>query len=70
MKKNVGTTDKAIRIIAAVLIAVLYFTNVISGTVAIVLGVLAAVFVLTSLVSVCPLYMPFGINTARKKQGN
>ncbi len=68
MKKNVGTTDKAIRMVAAVLIAVLYFTNVISGTVAIVLGVLAAVFVLTSMVSVCPLYMPFGINTAQKKQ--
>lgn len=68
MKKNVGTTDKTIRIVLALIIAVLYFTNVISGTMAIVLGVLAIVFVLTSLVSVCPLYLPFGINTSREKK--
>lgn len=67
MKKNVGSTDKIIRLLVAVLIAVLYFTNVISGTLAIVLGVIAVVFVLTSMVSVCPLYMPFGINTRGKK---
>lgn len=67
MKKNVGSTDKVIRLLVAVLIAVLYFTNVISGTLAIVLGVIAVVFVLTSMVSVCPLYMPFGINTRGKK---
>mgnify|MGYP001096074820 CR=1 FL=1 len=67
MKKNVGSTDKVIRLLVAVLIAVLYFTNVISGTLAIVLGVIAVVFVLTSVVSVCPLYMPFGINTRGKK---
>jgi len=68
MKKNVGPTDKTIRIVFALVIAVLYFTNVISGTTAIVLGVLAIVFVLTSLVSVCPLYLPFGINTSRGKE--
>lgn len=68
MKKNVGPTDKTIRIVFALVIAVLYFTNVISGTTAIVLGVLAIVFVLTSLVSVCPLYLPFGINTSRGKK--
>jgi hypothetical protein len=50
-----------------VLVAVLYFTNVISGTVGIILLVLAAVFVLTSLISFCPLYLPFGINTGKKK---
>lgn len=68
MKKNVGSTDKVIRLLVAVLIAVLYFTNVISGTLAIVLGVIAVVFVVTSMVSVCPLYMPFGINTRGKKE--
>lgn len=68
MKKNMGTTDKAIRILIAVVIAVLYFTNVISGTLAIVLGILAVVFVFTSFISFCPLYFPFGINTSKKKE--
>ncbi len=68
MKKNLGTVDKVIRIIIAVGIAVLYFTNVISGTLAIVLGILAVVFVLTSFISFCPLYLPFGINTSKKKR--
>jgi hypothetical protein len=67
MKANMGTTDKIIRIAIAVLVAVLYFTNVISGTLGIILLVLAAVFVLTSLISFCPLYLPFGINTGKKK---
>jgi hypothetical protein len=66
MKKNMGTTDKIIRLALAALIAVLYFTNVISGTWAIILGVLAAIFLVTSLVGVCPLYMPFGISTRKK----
>ncbi len=68
MKKNMGTADKAIRIGTAMVIAVLYFTNVISGTLAIILGILAVVFVLTSFISFCPLYLPFGINTAKKKR--
>ncbi len=68
MKKNMGTIDKAIRILVAVVIATLYFTNVISGTLAIVLGILAVVFVLTSFISFCPLYLPFGINTSKKKK--
>ncbi len=67
MKPNMGTTDKIIRIVIAALVAVLYFTNVISGTVGIILLVLAVVFVLTSLISFCPLYLPFGINTGKKK---
>ncbi|MDN3677652.1 DUF2892 domain-containing protein [Flavobacterium paronense] len=67
MKKNMGTTDKLIRIVLAVIVAILYFTNTISGTVAIVLGALAVVFVLTSLISFCPLYAPFGINTCSNK---
>lgn len=67
MKANMGSTDKIIRILAAVLIAVLYFTNQISGTAAIILLVLGGVFILTSLISFCPLYLPFGLSTRPKK---
>lgn len=66
MKKNMGVIDKAIRICIAIVIAVLYFTNSISGTVALISGIIAIVFVLTSFMSFCPLYIPFGINTRRK----
>jgi len=66
MKKNMGTIDKVIRILVAVVFAVLFFTNVITGVFGIILLVLAAVFVLTSLISFCPLYWPFGINTGKK----
>ena len=66
MKKNMGTIDKAIRIVVAVVIGVLFYTGVIAGVLGIVLLVLAAVFLLTSLVSFCPLYLPFGINTGKK----
>lgn len=68
MKKNIGNVDKTIRILVAVVIAILYFTVVISGTLAIILGILAIVFVLTSFISFCPLYLPFGINTLKKKK--
>ena len=61
-----GSADKTIRIVIALLIAVLYFFNVISGTVAIVLGVIAIAFALTSLINFCPLYYPFGISTRKK----
>ena len=66
MKKNMGTIDKAIRIVVAVVIAVLFYTGVISGVLGIVLLVFAALFVLTSFISFCPLYLPFGINTGKK----
>ena len=68
MKKNMGTADKIVRLIAAAIILVLYFTNVINGTLAIILLIVAAIFVLTSLVSFCPLYWPFGISTGKKKE--
>jgi hypothetical protein len=68
MKKNMGTADRLLRVIVAVIIAVLYMQGIIAGTTGIVLMVLAIVFVLTSLVSFCPLYLPFGINTC--KTGN
>lgn len=67
MKKNMGTGDKAIRVLIAIVIAVLYFTGTISGTLGLVLLILAGVFVLTSLVSFCPLYTPLGINTCKTK---
>ncbi|MCC6582721.1 MAG: DUF2892 domain-containing protein [Chitinophagales bacterium] len=66
MKQNMGNLDKAIRVAVAVIIAVLYFTHVINGTIAIVLLVFAAVFVLTSAVGTCPLYLPFGISTKKE----
>ncbi len=64
-----GNADRAIRVVIAILIAVLYFTNVISGTLALVLIFLAAVFVLTSLISFCPLYSLIGVNTCPVKKG-
>lgn len=66
MKPNMGTIDKAIRIVLALVVGVLYFTGQISGAVAIILGILAIVFVLTSLISFCPLYLPLGISTRSK----
>lgn len=63
MKKNMGTADRIIRVIVAVIIAVLYYIGVIPGTLGVVLLVLAGVFLLTSLVSFCPLYAPFGLKT-------
>ncbi|MCZ8286782.1 MAG: DUF2892 domain-containing protein [Bacteroidia bacterium] len=66
MKKNMGVIDKVIRMCIAILIAVLYFTNSISGTAALISGVIAIVLVLTSFMSFCPLYRPFGINTRNK----
>jgi len=68
MKKNMGTIDKAIRIVVAVVIAILFFTKIIAGVLGIILLVLAAIFVVTSFISFCPLYLPFGINTAKKKE--
>jgi len=65
MKKNMGTSDKAVRIIIAVAIAVLYYTNVISGSLAIVLMAVGIIFLLTSLLNFCPLYTVFGINTCK-----
>lgn len=68
MKKNMGMADKAIRILIAVGIGVLYFTNTILGTLAILLGMVAVAFVFTSFISFCPLYLPFGISTFKKKR--
>jgi len=67
MKTNMGTTDRTIRLIIAVIIAALYFSGQIGGTVAIVLGIVAIAFVVTSLVGWCPAYLPFGISTRKAK---
>lgn len=67
MKKNMGSADRITRLVFAAIIAVLYFTNTVSGTLGIILLILGAVFVLTSFISFCPLYLPFGINTCKKK---
>jgi hypothetical protein len=61
-----GLVDRVIRILAAVLVLVLYLTHVISGPLAIVLGVIAAVFVVTGFVGVCPAYLPFRLSTLKK----
>lgn len=66
MKKNMGLTDKIIRIAVAIFVAILYFTGTINGTIALVLAVFAVVMISTSFVSFCPLYLPFGINTIKK----
>ncbi|MFZ1692635.1 MAG: DUF2892 domain-containing protein [Flavobacteriales bacterium] len=66
MKPNMGSTDRILRIIIAAVIAILYFTGTIEGTVGLVLLILAGVFVLTSLISFCPLYAPFGIRTCKR----
>ena len=67
MKKNMGNTDRIIRVIVALIIGGLYFGGVVTSTLGIVLMILAVVFLLTSVVSFCPLYAPFGIKTCSTK---
>lgn len=66
MKSNMGTVDKVIRIVVAIIIGILYFTGQITGTAAIILLILAGIFILTSFISFCPLYAPFKISTKKK----
>jgi hypothetical protein len=63
MKKNMGNADKIVRLAIAALVIILFLTNVLSGTVGIVLVALSAVFVLTSLIGFCPLYKIVGLST-------
>jgi hypothetical protein len=65
MTKNMGTVDRTIRTLLALTVGVLYLTGTISGTVAIVLGLVALLFSVTSLVGWCPAYMPFGLSTRK-----
>ena len=67
MKKNMGTTDKVIRVFVAVLVIVLYLTHIISGTIAIIGLVLFGIFILASFISFCPLYLPLKFSTRKKE---
>jgi hypothetical protein len=67
MKKNMGSLDRVIRLIIAVILAVVYFTGTVTGIAGIILLFAAAILVLTSTVSFCPLYLPFSISTLREK---
>ena len=66
MIKNMGKEDKVVRIVAALLVGILVITGVLKGAVAVILGILAIVFLATSYIGTCPLYLPFGISTIRK----
>ncbi len=63
-----GFADKVVRIAIAVVIAGLYFADKISGVTAIILLVLAIIFIATSFLSFCPLYLPFGISTRKQSE--
>lgn len=67
MKKNMGNADRIIRVILAVVFAALYFSGTVTGILGILLLIFGAVFVLTSVVGTCPLYIPFGISTCKTK---
>jgi Na+(H+)/acetate symporter ActP len=67
MKRNMGAIDRIIRTILAVVVVVLYFTDQISGVAAIILGILAIIFLITSAIGFCPLYVPLKISTKKKK---
>ena len=67
MKKNMGTVDKVLRLLGAVLLVVLYLTGVVSGVLGIICLLIAVMFVVTSILGFCPLYVPLGINTGKKK---
>jgi thiamine transporter ThiT len=69
MTKNMGTVDRSIRILIALGIAALYFTGHIGGTLGIILGVVAIVFLLTSFIGWCPAYITLGISTCEKSHG-
>ena len=66
MKANMGSADRAIRIIVAIVVGILAYMEVISGTVALILIAIAAIFILTSMISFCPLYWPFKISTKKE----
>ena len=68
MKKNMGLTDKVVRIVVAIVLAILFFTKVVTGTLGIIFLVVAVIFLLTSAISFCPLYAPFGLSTCKTKE--
>jgi hypothetical protein len=68
MNKNMGKVDRVIRIVVSLVLAVLYFTEIVTGTLGIVVIVGSVVLLITSFVGICGLYLPFGINTCEVKQ--
>ena len=66
MKANIGSIDKTVRILLAALVVVLYFTNVISGTLAIILFIVAAILLVTAFINFCPIWHFLGISTKTK----
>lgn len=66
LNKNMGTLDRTIRLVITAVIAVLYFTGILSGLAAIILGILAIIFAVTSFISFCPLYLLFGYSTRKQ----
>lgn len=67
MKTNMGSVDRIVRVVLALVVALLFFNGQITGAAAAVLGILAVVFLATSAISFCPLYLPFGISTKKKE---
>ncbi|WP_027880721.1 YgaP family membrane protein [Mesoflavibacter zeaxanthinifaciens] len=67
MKKNMGALDKSLRVLIAIIIALLYYLDVIEGTLAYVLMAISIIFLITSFINFCPLYKILGINTNRRK---
>lgn len=67
MKKNVGKTDKIIRILIALLFLILYFTGITGGLIGIILIIFSVTLMLTSFISYCPMYQPLGISTIKKE---
>lgn len=70
MKKNMGSADRVIRAIVAIVVAYLIYAGTLTGTWAIVAGIAAGVFLLTSFMSFCPLYAPFGMSTCKTRSNN
>mgnify|MGYP001577411266 CR=1 FL=1 len=68
MKKNMGTIDKVIRVAVAIVFVVLFFTHVVTGVLGYIFLAIAALFLITSIIGVCPLYLPFKISTICKKE--
>lgn len=66
MTQNMGPADRIIRLAIVVIIAILYYTGVITGTVATILGIIAVAFLVTGLIGWCPMYLPFGLSTRKK----
>lgn len=67
MKKNMGAADRLVRTVLAVIVVFLYFTGRISGYPAVILGVVAVAFLLTSAIGYCPAYVPLKLSTKKKE---